>query len=218
MKISLFLTLSLSLLVACANPVTKAVNKVKYSAWESVGYEKRDLFKREVSNVKDEQEDTQEAFKDALEQLKEVYSFDGGNLEREQKKLSARYDDAASEAKDVHERIAKVDQVAGDLFAEWEDEIDEIKTSDLRRRSSQQLSATKTKYQILHRKLVRSEAKMEPVLARLHDQVLFLKHNLNAKAIAGLKVEGARIESDISRLMKDMEASNKEAEEFIKTL
>lgn len=111
MKISLFL--SLSLLVACANPVEKAVNKVKYSAWESIGFEKRDLFKREVSNVKEEQEDTQEAFKDALEQLKEVYAFDGGNLEREQKKLSARYDDAASEAKDVHERIEKVDQVAG---------------------------------------------------------------------------------------------------------
>ncbi len=214
-----FLTLlSLSFLVACANPVEKAVNKVKYSAWESIGYEKRDLFKREVSNVKEEQEDTKEAFKDALEQLKEVYAFDGGNLEREQKRLAARYEDAAEEAKEVHEKIEKVDQVAGDLFNEWEDEIEEIKTSDLRRRSSRQLNETKKRYGDLHRKLVRSEAKIEPVLARLHDQVLFLKHNLNAKAIAGLKVEGSRIESDISRLMKDMEASNKEAEEFIKTL
>ena len=56
------------------------------------------------------------------------------------------------------------------------------------------------------------------MLTKLHDQVLFLKHNLNAKAIAGLKVVGTKIEADITRLMKDMESSNKEAEEFIKTL
>ena len=210
--------MSLFLLFSCANPVEKAVNKVKYSAWESIGYEKRDLFKREVGNVKEEQEDTQEAFKDALEQLKEVYSFDGGNLEREYRKLNAAYEEADEESKEVHARIEKVDQVANDLFEEWSDEIDEIKTSDYRRKSSQQLSQTKERYSDLRRKLVKSEARIEPVLNRLHDQVLFLKHNLNAKAIAGLKVEGAKIETDISKLMKEMEASNKEAEEFIKTL
>ncbi len=213
-----FLILSILLLSSCANPVKKAVNNVKYSAWESVGLEKRDLFKREVSNVKDEQEDTQEAFKDALEQLKEVYAFDGGNLEREYKKLNGAYEEAAEESQEVHARIEKVDQVAKDLFVEWDEEINEIKTSDLRFRSTKQLSQTKERYGDLRRKLVKSEARIGPVLNRLHDQVLFLKHNLNAKAIAGLKVEGSKIESEISRLMKEMESSNKEAEEFIKTL
>lgn len=89
MKTMIFLSFLFA--VACANPVTKAVNKVKYSAWESIGFEKRDLFKRQVSNVKDEQEDTQEAFKDALEQLKSLYAFDGGNLEKEQRRLNAAY-------------------------------------------------------------------------------------------------------------------------------
>lgn len=206
------------LLCSCANPIKKAVNNAKYSAWESVGVEKRDLFKREVNNVKEEQEDTQEAFKDALEQLKEVYAFDGGNLEKEQKKLQAAYNDAFEQSKDVHERIGKVNQVATDLFEEWEGEITEMKSADLRRRSTTQLQETQKRFKVLHSKLVKSEQKIEPVLSRLHDQVLFLKHNLNAKAIAGLKVEGAKIETDISKLMKEMEASNREAEAFIKTL
>lgn len=210
--------LPLLILVSCANPIERAVSKVKYNAWETIGVEKRDLFKREVGNVKEEQEDTQEAFKTALERLQEVYAFDGGNLEREQRRLQAAYNEAVEESKDVHERIEKVDRVANDLFAEWDDEIEEIKSSDLRRRSSKQLSATRRRYEELHRKLVKSEKRIEPVLTRLNDQVLFLKHNLNAKAIAGLKVEGAKIETDISRLMKEMEASNKEAEDFIKTL
>lgn len=210
--------LPLFFLYACANPIEKAVTSAKYSAWEAVGVEKRDLFKREVKNVKEEQEDTKEAFKDALEQLKEVYAFDGGSLEREHKKLEAAYDEAFEESREVRERIEKVDQVANDLFDEWNDELQEIKTSDLRRRSSRQLAQTKSRYEELHRKLRKSEAKIEPVLSRLHDQVLFLKHNLNAKAIAGLKVEGSKIEAEIGRLMKEMESSNKEAEEFIKTL
>jgi hypothetical protein len=206
------------LLAGCANPVDKAVNKVKYSAWETVGVEKRDLFKREVGNVKEEQEDTQEAFKDALTQLKEIYGFEGGDLEREQKKLASAYDDAAEETQEVHERIETVDRIANDLFDEWDDELAEIKAKDLKMKSASQLNQTKKRYAVLHKKLLKSEKKMEPVLSKLHDQVLYLKHNLNARAIAGLKVEGAKIETDISRLMKEIEASNREAEEFIKTL
>jgi hypothetical protein len=212
------LILSLFVIGGCANPVEKAVNKVKYSAWETVGVEKRDLFRKEVGHVKDKQEDTQEAFKDALTQLKEIYGFHGGDLEHEQKKLASAYDDAAEEAQEVHERIENVDRIANDLFDEWEGEMDEIKTKDLRRKSGEQLSETKKRYSDLRKKLVKSEKRIGPVLDRLHDQVLFLKHNLNARAIAGLKVEGAKIETEISKLMKDMEASNKEADAFIKTL
>lgn len=205
-------------LVSCANPVTKAVNKAKYRAWETVGVEKRDLFKREVNNVKEEQEETSEAFQDALTQLKEIYHVEGGNLEREQRKLSSAYDNASERAQEVHGSIQKVNKVATDLFVEWKEEIAQMKSSDLRARSSKQLSETKKRFGELHEKLLRSEKKINPVLTRLQDQVLFLKHNLNAQAIAGLKVEGARIETEISNLMKDMESSNKEAEEFIKTL
>jgi hypothetical protein len=56
------------------------------------------------------------------------------------------------------------------------------------------------------------------VLAGFRDQVLFLKHNLNAKAIASLQSNVLAIEDDIAVLIRDMEASIKEADEFIHTL
>ncbi|MBC7465986.1 MAG: DUF2959 family protein, partial [Bdellovibrio sp.] len=62
------------------------------------------------------------------------------------------------------------------------------------------------------------EAKMDPVLAKLKDHVLFLKHNLNAKAIAGLKTESGKIQGDIESLMKDMNNSISQADEFIKSM
>jgi hypothetical protein len=213
-----FLLFSLGVLVSCANPIKKAVTDAKYSALEMVGLEKRDLFKREVSGVREDQEDTGEAFKDALTKLKEVYSFDGGNLEKQYSKLNSSYENAQEEAADVTRRIASLDKVAQDLFIEWRAEIKEIQSGSLRSKSSSQLSETKERYQALHTQLKKSEAKMAPVLTRLKDQVLFLKHNLNAKAVAGLKNESQKIETDIQKLITDIEKSNKEAEEFIKTL
>lgn len=208
-----FLTLS-----SCANRIDKAVRSAKYSAWEMVGVEKRDLFKREVSNIKEDQEETGESFKDALTQLQEIYAFDGGNIERQYKKLNSSYEDSQEKATEVSASIIQLDKVANDLFVEWEKEIEEISSKDLRKNSKTQLSATRSRYKKLHAQLKKSESKMAPVLTKLKDQSLYLKHNLNAKAIAGLKAESGKIESDIDSLIKEMNVSINEADEFIKTM
>jgi hypothetical protein len=64
----------------------------------------------------------------------------------------------------------------------------------------------------------RAEKKIAPVLAAFRDQVLFLKHNLNAQAIAYLKGEIVSIETDVASLIKYMEASINEADAFIKSI
>ncbi len=193
-------------------------SQIKYSAWETLGVEKRDLFKREVKSVKENQKDSVESFQDALTRLKEVYDFDGGDLEKSYKKLNSAYERSKEDAATVTEDIKELNKVAVDLFKEWENEISEISSKDLKRKSKKQLNETRTKYEDLHKKLISSEKKMEPILSKLRDQVLSLKHNLNSKAIAGLKTEGSRIENDIEKLMQEMTASTKEAEELIKEL
>ncbi len=212
------MTVIFSLTTSCANPVKKAVNKAKYSAYETIGLEKRDLFKREIKNVKEDQEDTGEAFKDALTRLKEVYAFDGGDLENHYENLKDSLDDAKEQANELKARIGKVDQVANDLFVEWNEEISEIKSPDLRSKSSGQLSKTKKKYSELESQLRKSEKKIDPVLSKLNDQVLFLKHNLNAKAIGGLKTEQGKIQADIESLIKEVNESTRKADAVIETL
>lgn len=64
----------------------------------------------------------------------------------------------------------------------------------------------------------RAAVRMDPVLATFRDQVLFLKHNLNARALASLDATQRTLEADISRLIADMEASIRESETFIKSL
>lgn len=64
----------------------------------------------------------------------------------------------------------------------------------------------------------RAEKKLDPVLAAYRDRVLFLKHNLNARAIASLRSERAKIEADIGALVADMNRSIAEADAFIKDM
>jgi hypothetical protein len=189
-----------------------------YSAYEKFGVYKRDLLKKRVIAARDEQKEAGEQFKSALTRLKEMYGFSGGKLEKMYNGLQSEYDDCAAKAADVRKRIKEMETVAADLFSEWEKEIKEISTPSLQDSSRQQLRLTRQRYDGLRDALNDAERSMTPVLTQLHDQVLYLKHNLNAQAIASLKGEAATIQTDISKLIEQMNEAISRADEFIKTL
>ena len=60
-----------------------------------------------------------------------------------------------------------------------------------------------------------SEASMQPVLASLYDNVLYLKHNLNAQAVGSLRTTFDELEGDISILVERMNQSIARSNEFI---
>ncbi|MEI9864703.1 MAG: DUF2959 family protein [Limisphaerales bacterium] len=165
-------------------------NSVYYSAYEKIGVYKRDLLKKRVIEARDDQQVAQKEFKDALTRLKEITKFDGGQAESAYRSLKSDYDECAKQAEVVHGRIRAVESVASDLFAEWKKENGQITTPSLRAASKEQLAATKKSYNELHTALVNAEESMTPVLQQFNDYVLYLKHNLNAQAIASLNVEG----------------------------
>ena len=59
---------------------------------------------------------------------------------------------------------------------------------------------------------------MDPVLSKLHDYVLALKHGLNAQAIAALGGESAKIQADVAKLIEEMNASIALADDFIRQI
>jgi hypothetical protein len=189
-----------------------------YAAYEKFGVFKRDLLKKRVLAARDEQKAAGEQFKDALTRLKAITRFDGGKLEKEYNSLQGEYSDCVSRAESVRKRIKDMDTVAKDLFAEWEKELAQINTPSLREASRQQLASTREKYQEVATALTRAEASMTPVLRQFNDYVLYLKHNLNAQAVASIKGEAANIQNDITALIDQMNASIARADEFVKTL
>ena len=205
-----FLLASLLSLTSCRS--------LMYSTYETFGVYKRDLLKKRVVAARDEEKEAQQEFKDALTRLKEMTGFDGGELEKRYRQLQSDYDDAASRVTAVHKRVQDVQTVADDLFAEWEKENRQIETDSLRQTSRKQLNDTRQRYDDMLRALKKSEQSMDPVLHKLHDYVLALKHTLNAQAIAALGGESAKIQADVARLIEDMNASIASADEFIKQM
>lgn len=185
---------------------------------EILGRHKRDILKARVADGREEQQQAQEQFLTTFEAFKQVTGFDGGDLEDRYEKLEREYERSEAEARAVGERIAAIERVAGDLFEEWESEISEIQNADLRRRSAASLRETRGRYAGLIGAMRRAEAKMAPVLAAFRDQVLFLKHNLNARAVASLQGNVVAIEGDVEALVREMQAAIREAEAFVAAL
>jgi hypothetical protein len=189
-----------------------------YGTMEKMGYHKRDLMVNRVESARDAQEDAKEQFESALEKFSSVLQFDGGDLEDKYDQLKSAYDRSSVRAQTVHDRIDSVEDVAADLFDEWETELSEYSSDNLRRNSARKLKQTRQQYAQLIGAMKRAEGKMEPVLVAFRDQVLFLKHNLNARAIASLQTELISVEAEVNSLIKDMNASIKEADEFINAM
>lgn len=198
--------------------ILSGCSTVYYNTLEKIGIPKREVMVHRVEKARDTQEETKEQFKSALAQFTAVTNYSGGNLEEVYNKLNDEYLASVDKAEEVKKRISDIEDVSEALFEEWEKELEQYSSPSLRRSSQQKLNDTRQHYQQLITAMKRAEAKIEPVLSVFKDQVLYLKHNLNAQAIASLKGELDSVESDVSALILAMEKSIDEANAFIKTM
>lgn len=210
MKLCLVLAVLILSLSSCSSTY--------YNAMEKLGVHKRDIMVDRVEEARDAQQEGQEQFESALAQFKSVVSVKPSDLEKTYDKLNAEYEESVASAKAINERIDSVENVAEALFDEWKDELDRYSSKSLRRESEQKLKVTKQKYHQMMTLMRASEKRIDPVLQAMEDQVLFLKHNLNTRAIDSLKQEVVSIDNDVDLLIAALKQSITEANNFIKTM
>ena len=172
-----------------------------YKTMEKLGHHKRDIMVNRVESARDAQEEAKEQFESALEKFSSVVAVPDGDLKSQYDQLKTEYDKSSARAQTVNDRVDAVEEVSEDLFSEWEKELNEYTNAKLRRSSEIKLQKTRRQYDQL-----------------IKDQVLFLKHNLNAQAIASLQDELTTIESDVAKLIREMDASIREADTFISAM
>ena len=195
-----------------------ACSTMYYGAMEKMGIHKRDIMVDRVKEARETQNEAKRQFLTAMEQFKSVVKFQGGDLEKEYNKINATLKRSEAEADAVRSRIRAVEDVAEAMFGEWSGEIKLYKNEALRKSSQRKYNLTKAKYTELIGAMKKAESKLEPALAPLRDQVLFMKHNLNAKAIAGLSGEVVSVQANVDKLVKEMEIAIAQADKFIAAL
>jgi hypothetical protein len=185
---------------------------------EKVGIHKRDIMVDRVGEAKESQQEAQEQFKSALAEMTALINFDGGDLEDQYNEIQDQYEDSKAAAELVSLRIEKIEDVSEALFDEWQYEIEEISSSNLKRQSTAKLRETQRRYKTLIKSMHKAESKMAPVLSALKDNSLFLKHNLNAQAVGALQGEIVSIKKDVAILINDMNAAIEQSQKFIDML
>jgi hypothetical protein len=189
-----------------------------YKAMATLGKEKRDILVSRVKESKKDQQQAREQIKTTMGSFQELTGFQGGQLEKNYKKLNSEYEKANDSAKKLHDRIDSIDKVSNDLFKEWQKEIDGMENRKLKQQSTDMLRRSRLQEAGYLKSMRLTEARMTPVIAAFHDQVIFLKHNLNARAIGSLKGTSAKISTDVDVLLTSLDGSIAQADALIQSL
>ena len=194
------------------------VQKVQYSTLEKVGIHKRDILVDRIEKTTETQEQTKAQFQSAYEELAGLINVDDKGLEKKYKTMSRAVSASEDKSEELQDRIEAVNKVAEDLFAEWASELKQYQSENLKRISANNLTQTKQRYATIYQKMQASHQRVIPVLQVLQDNTLYLKHNLNARAVASLSGEVNIIEDKVKALIEQMEASIDESRAFVSTM
>lgn len=205
-------------LLACVALVLSGCSSAYYGAMEKLGVPKRQILVDRVQAAQGAQEEAKEQFASALEQFLAVTKVPATELKTTYDRLNDEFKRSEDRAKEVRDRIAAIDDVAGALFEEWGRELAQYSNATLRSQSARQLAQTRQRYDGLMRTMRAAADRMDPVLATFRDQVLYLKHNLNAQAVGALGETSRELQQDIARLIADMEKSIRESQAFIASM
>jgi len=212
------LKLTLMILLLAIPFAFSACDTAYINAMDKMGYAKRDILSSRVKSARDAQAEAKKDIQNALDQFGQVVTYQGGDLESTYKKLKSELQSSEDSAETVRNRIEAVENVADSLFAEWKTELGQYSNADLRRKSEAKLSQTKNRYNDMLGAMKRAEQRIDPVLRPLRDHVLYLKHNLNARALAAMKGELLKVDAQVDQLVREMNRSIAEADKFIQTM
>lgn len=190
-------------------------DRLYYGTMKKFGVEKRDILIGRVRDARKAQQDAQEEFKTALERFREVIDVEGGTLEKKYDQLHGQLERAEKRAREVHDRVESVEDVSDDLFNEWKKELGQYADRRMRAESERELQATRTRTRGVITAMRTSEKRIEPVLRPLRDRVLFLKHNLNAKALGALTSELTAVEGNVDALVAELQKAIGEADAYL---
>jgi SMC interacting uncharacterized protein involved in chromosome segregation len=196
----------------------KQIKAFYYRAKESIGEPKRTLVVYQVEQACGGLQETCDAFVTALERFRGLVTTADTALEHKYNLLNRQYQFCRAKSEAVSQRIKAIEEVSEALFMEWEKELNEYSNRTLRSNSKQQLKLARQNYARLIKAMRKAENKIQPVLAAFKDQVLTLKHNLNAHAISALQHEFIEMGMDISQLIQTMEQVIAEANQLVVVL
>jgi len=178
----------------------------------------RALLVSRVQDARKTQVGAKAQFEATYDLFKQLTEYRTGELEDLYDGFRDEIDSCEDYLEEVGTRISGIENVSVQLFTKWGEELQEITDPALRELSQERLEETVSRYESLVDSLRSTQDKMTPIVTAFSDHVLFLKHDLNAQAIAALNDSVKRVEKDISSLFGVMQSSIKKADAFVASM
>ncbi len=190
-------------------------NSLGYNLQEAMGTPKRQVMVSRVQDTRDSMKDTKKAFASALQQFGSVYKEGGSKLENKYVILKKEYENCNSKASELRRQIANVKSIGQVLFAEWQKELDQFTNEQMRKLSETKMQQTREKYVAMTTGMDRVSARMTPALNSMNDQLLNIKHSLNALITVSLEEELIQLRTHTDSLMAEIDSAVEHCNTFI---
>ncbi len=182
------------------------------------GAEKRELLVDSVEGVRNSLQETVDVFQIATAGLNVVINVKDKKMEERYEHLKNDYENCKSESDDVRPRIDTMETMSGDFFDEWMEEMQLYTNESFRNASRDKYNKTRKRYTKLVQSFRDVEGKLEPTLNGFRDQVLFLKHNINAQSVTSLEDELVTVEAEIEALIRELQVAIKDTDVFLSSM
>jgi len=190
-------------------------NSLGYSFQEAMGTPKRQVLLSRVQDTRDSLKETKKTFASAMQQFGSVYKESGAKLENKYVILKKEYDTCNSKASELRGQIANVKSIGQVLFQEWQKELDQFTNEQMRKLSEVKMQQTREKYVTMTDSMDRVSARITPVMNSMNDQLLNIKHSLNALIVVSLEEELTQLRGHMDSLSADIDASVNHCNAFI---
>ncbi len=191
-----------------------ALNRTK----EIFGAEKRDIMVAEVKDAGSSLEEVKARFQSAAEKFRTVLTSTEGKVDEKDKVLKSEYEKASEKAADIQDSIDNVTRAAESLFTEWEEQLGQYTSANLRSISEQRKQVAMNQTMQFIDAMSVANKKAGPVLAAFSDLVLFSRHELNAQSLESLNSELASVDKKLDAFIREIDLSIDQADALIKLM
>lgn len=178
-------------------------------------FKTRDNFIVAIKDANSTQDAVKAQFQNASDQFMQLINFHGGALEDKYVELQKEYLKSKELLNDFQNKINKIKKSASNLFKEWDKEIEQYSDGKIQAKSKELKDESVKQYEMIIVLMERNEQNLEDYLKILGDNVLFLKHNLNSKAVFSLREVSAELQGNINDIILDIDNSITKTNEFI---
>jgi len=219
---NIFVYLALLFILICAVTGLLAGCQTVQSAYDStkemLGIDKRDIMIGEVRDARHSLEEVRQQFQSAMEKFNTVLTSKEGKLDKKYRTLKSENEKTERKAGEIQKSIDSVTRVAESLFAEWEAELNQYHSENLRSGSELRMHEAKDQFNKFINAMTLANEKAGPVLAAFSDLVLFSRHNLNTETAESLSIEMEAAAEKVASFYQDADGAMGEADALIDLL